>query len=106
MVDVPLQLGLHVAAPKHNDSFFALFGESMRECICTIYPIIPKQVPGLESYVFAWFTLFVFMLLVIVAALYSICALQECTKTIQAEVDRLTKKVNCHRVWLSNHRGM
>lgn len=100
MVVAPMDIELHVASPTQNDTFFSLFNESMKECFCTIYPNIPRPMKGLEDYVMAWFTLFIFMIIVLGMTLYVIYALQECTKFIQDEVDYLTKKIQRHRHWL------
>ena len=86
----PMELGLHVAAPQQNDTFFALFNESMRACECTIYPIAPNPMPELELYAIAWMTLLLFLFIVIAAAVFLIYRLQECCSLIQEEADKIT----------------
>ena len=94
----PMELGLHIAATKQNDTFYALFNESMRECACTIYPKQPEHIPGVEAYAMAWLTLFLFMLFVVAVALYLIHKLQQCTRFIQEEFERNTEMfIRLHR---------
>ena len=96
-----MDLVMQVASPIHNDSFFALFNESMRECVCSLYPKFDKTDPGLGFYVTAWLALLLFMLIIISVCLYVVYSLQECTKFMQKEVDHITRTVERHRYWLS-----
>ena len=59
MVVAPLKSGLHVVAPKLNESLFSLV----------------NVVPGVEVYVIAWGSLFIFTIILILITVYVIARL-------------------------------
>ena len=59
MVVTPQKLGLHILTPKLNESHFALI----------------NVVPGVEVYLIAWGSLFIFMIILILITVYVIARL-------------------------------
>ena len=90
-----MELDLHVAAPRLNDTVFALFNQSLSDCSCTAIPKLPKSAADLDFH--AWhieifvLTLFLFLIIEIWIALYLLYVLQRSSTSLQRETATLKK---------------